>query len=91
MNKKTFDKLLKDYYSLNSPKETTAVKYTGIFNGIIHIIIFFDAWDRENLNFQLILHNNSEYYLTSLNIVNNDFSSKYLNNISYANFKFHIY
>ncbi|WAG30658.1 hypothetical protein [Staphylococcus chromogenes] len=83
MNKKTYDKLLKDYFSLNSPKETTAVKYTGVFNSI-HIIIYFDAWDRENLNFQLILHNNTEYYLTTLNIKNNDFSSKYLNNISYT-------
>lgn len=66
MNKKTYDKLLKDYFSLNSPKETTAVKYTGVFNSI-HIIIYFDAWDQENLNFQLIVHNNSEYYLTTLN------------------------
>ena len=40
--------------------------------------IYFDAWDDENYNFQLILHNNKEYYLTNLNIVNGKFSSKYL-------------
>src|SRR5699024_8501551 len=63
------------------PKQTTAVKYKGVFKNT-QIYIYFDAWDPNNYNFQLIIHNNSDYYLTTLNIINDKFDSKYLHNIS---------
>lgn len=50
MNKRTLKKLLDDYNSLNKPKSTTAIKYTGVFkNTQIHI--YFDVWDSNNYNF----------------------------------------
>lgn len=81
MNERTLKKLLDDYNSLNNPKQTTAIKYKGVFKNT-QIYIYFDAWDPNNYNFQLIIHNNSDYYLTTLNIVNDKFDSKYLHNIS---------
>ncbi|AMG64387.1 MULTISPECIES: hypothetical protein [Staphylococcus] len=77
MNQSTFEKLINDYNNLQYKKVNTAIKYSGVFNKV-YINIYFDAWDDENYNFQLILHNNKEYYLTNLNIVNGKFSSKYL-------------
>lgn len=80
MKETTFQKLLEDYNKLKNPRETTAIKYVGSFNNV-HINIYFDAWDEDNYNFQLILQNKPEYYLNTLNIYNNDFSSKYLPNL----------
>ncbi|POA07902.1 hypothetical protein [Staphylococcus caprae] len=80
MNQSTFEKLINDYKNLRYKKETTAIKYSGVFNKV-NINIYFDAWDDENYNFQLILHNNKDYYLTNLNIVDGEFSSKYLINL----------
>lgn len=77
MKESTFQKLLDDYNKLKNPRETTAIKYEGTFNDV-QINIYFDAWDEDNYNFQLILQNKPEYYLNTLNIYNNDFSSKYL-------------
>ena len=77
MNQSTFEKLINDYNNLQYKKVNTAIKYSGVFNKV-YINIYFDTWDDENYNFQLILHNNKEYYLTNLNIVNGKFSSKYL-------------
>jgi hypothetical protein len=81
MNAHAFEKLLNDYASLSNPRETTAIKYNGTFNNI-HIHIYFDAWDDNNYNFQLIVHDSLDYYLTTLNITNNSFTSKYLTGIS---------
>ncbi|MGS5041404.1 hypothetical protein [Staphylococcus saprophyticus] len=81
MNINAFEKLLNDYASLNNPRETTAIKYNGTFKNI-QIHIYFDAWDDNNFNFQLIIHDNSDYYLTTLNIMENSFTSKYLDGIS---------
>ncbi|MBM6629279.1 hypothetical protein JTF04_06230 [Mammaliicoccus vitulinus] len=81
MNTTAFEKLLNDYASLNNPRETTAIKYNGTFNNT-QINIYFDAWDDNNYNFQLIIHDYSDYYLTNLNIIDNNFTSKYLTGIS---------
>ncbi|MGW7918051.1 hypothetical protein ACWEXK_06525 [Staphylococcus xylosus] len=81
MNTTTFERLLNDYASLNNPRETTAIKYNGTFNDV-QIHIYFDAWDDNNYNFQLIIHDNLDYYLTTLNIMENSFTSKYLAGIS---------
>lgn len=77
MKESTFQKLLDDYNKLKNPRETAAIRYMGTFNNV-KINIYFDAWDEDNYNFQLILQNKPEYYLNTLNIYNNDFSSKYL-------------
>ncbi|PTJ56218.1 hypothetical protein BU006_12730, partial [Mammaliicoccus sciuri] len=66
MKESTFQKLLDDYNKLKNPRETTAIKYEGTFNDV-QINIYFDAWDEDNYNFQLILQNKPEYYLNTLN------------------------
>ncbi|MFW3591228.1 hypothetical protein ACN9US_00830 [Staphylococcus caprae] len=42
MNQSTFEKLINDYKNLRYKKETTAIKYSGVFNKV-NINIYFDA------------------------------------------------
>lgn len=77
MRQEAINKLNKDWSNLKIKGRSSVLKYYFKFNGV-NVNVYFDKYDRDLPNLSVILIKDKDYYYTSLNILNVNIHTEYL-------------
>lgn len=67
-------------YNEYSNKKSSCIKYYYQYNGV-NVNLYFDAFEPESTNFSMVLNYDNLYYFKTMNILNDNLNSEFLEDI----------